>query len=170
MMTESRIIIGADIGLAGALAIFHGDALAEVCDFPCLNDGPARRRSINAPLLANFIYCSHATAAFIEQVGPRPGEGTVSSFAFGRAKGLCEGILAAAGVPVTWITPQQWKRIVGIAPGKDGAKEAARAEAIRRWPDKADWFAKVKDHGRAEAALIAWAGMRLEAIKMREVA
>jgi hypothetical protein len=55
-----------------------------------------------------------------------------------------------------------WKRIVGIPPGKEGAKDAARSEAIRRWPDKAAWFARVKDHGRAEAALIGWAGLQRE--------
>jgi hypothetical protein len=52
-----------------------------------------------------------------------------------------------------------WKRAVGIPPGKDGAKDAARSEAIRRWPQKADLFARVKDDGRAEAALIAVAGI-----------
>jgi hypothetical protein len=98
-----------------------------------------------------------------EAVGPRPGEGAVGAFAFGRAKGLVEGTLATAGIPLTWITSPTWKRIVGIPPGKEGAKDAARSEAIRRWPDKAAWFARVKDHGRAEAALIGWAGLQREA-------
>jgi hypothetical protein len=40
-------------------------------------------------------------------------------------------------------------------------KDAARSEVIRRWPDKAELFARVKDDGRAEAALIALAGIRL---------
>jgi hypothetical protein len=53
--------------------------------------------------------------------------------------------------------------IKGIAPGKAGAKDAARSEAIRRWPDKARLFARVKDDGRAEAALIAVAGVIREA-------
>jgi crossover junction endodeoxyribonuclease RuvC len=132
---------------------------------PCLNDGPAGRRTINAPLLAELIFKIHATAAFIETVGPRPGEGAVGAFAFGRARGAVEGILAAAGTPVTWIAPAQWKRIVGIPPGHDGAKERARSEAIRRWPDKASWFSRVKDHGRAEACLIGVAGLLREGIR-----
>ena len=57
------------------------------------------------------------------------------------------------------MTPPSWKRLVGIAPGKDGAKDAARSEAIRRWPAQAGLFARVKDDGRAEAALIALAGL-----------
>jgi crossover junction endodeoxyribonuclease RuvC len=61
------------------------------------------------------------------------------------------------------LTPPSWKRLVGLPPGRDGAKDAARAEAIRRWPEKAGLFARVKDDGRAEAALIAVAGMKREA-------
>jgi hypothetical protein len=39
------------------------------------------------------------------------------------------------------------------------SKDAARSEAIRRWPDHAAPFARVKDDGRAESALIGIAGM-----------
>jgi hypothetical protein len=39
------------------------------------------------------------------------------------------------------------------------SKDAARSEAIRRWPNHAGLFARVKDDGRAEAALIAVAGL-----------
>jgi len=44
-------------------------------------------------------------------------------------------------------------------PGRAGAKDAARSEAIRRWPTKGALFARVRDDGRAEAALIAVAGL-----------
>ena len=60
-----------------------------------------------------------------------------SAFAFGRCFGLVTGALAALTIPVTLIAPAAWKRTIGIRPGKDGAKDAARSEAIRRWPDKA---------------------------------
>jgi crossover junction endodeoxyribonuclease RuvC len=69
---------------------------------------------------------------------------------------------------VRLLTPAQWKRLVGIPPGKAGAKDAARSEAIRRWPGKADLFARVKNDGRAEAALIGLAGlMKAERVKER---
>jgi crossover junction endodeoxyribonuclease RuvC len=73
--------------------------------------------------------------------------------------GVTEGVLGAAGIPATFLTPPNWKRLVGIPPGKDGAKDAARAEAIRRWPAHASFFSRVKDDGRAEAALIGIAGL-----------
>lgn len=41
--------------------------------------------------------------------------------------------------------------------------EIRNSEAVRRWPAKAGLFARVKDDGRAEAALIALSGMKREA-------
>ena len=156
----SADIIGIDIGVVGAIATMNRDGqLVSVVDMPVLNDSPAGRRAVNAPLLAEIIFKSHAAGAFVEFVGARPGEGAVGAFAFGRSRGVVEGVLGAAGVPVTWITPPSWKRLVGISPGKEGAKDAARAEAIRRWPAHASLFARAKDDGRAEAALIAVAGL-----------
>lgn len=152
--------LGIDIGVSGGIAhLTDTGQLLEVVEIPCLHDGPKKRRTINAPLLASFIYKSHATRAFVEQVGPRPLEGVVGAFAFGDCKGVVRGVLAGAAIPVVWIAPPSWKRLVGIAPGKDGAKDAARAQAIRRWPDMADLFKHKNDDGLAEAALIAIAGL-----------
>jgi len=153
-------ILSIDIGSRGAIAILTPEGqLLEVHDMPVLNDGPAGRRAVNAPLLAEIVFKSHAAEAFIELVGARPGEGAVGAFAFGRSRGVVEGVLAAAGIPAQHIAPAAWKRAVGIKPGKEGAKDAARAEAIRRWPSHASLFARVKDDGRAEAALVGAAGL-----------
>jgi len=153
-------IIGIDIGSKGALALLSPEGeLIAVEDMPILRDGPANRPNVNAPLLAEIVYRWQATQAFVEFVASRPGEGPTGAFAFGRSKGVVEGVCAAAGLPVAFLTPALWKRTVGIAPGSSGAKDAARSEAIRRWPDKAGLFARVKDDGRAESALIAVAGL-----------
>ncbi|WP_292533815.1 hypothetical protein [Methylocystis sp.] len=155
------IVLGIDPGLGGAIALIDAKtgALAEIRDMPCLNDGAKGRRAVNAPLLSDLIWKAHAGHCFVEYVGARPGEGPAGAFSFGRSKGVIEGVCAAAGLPVTFLTPCPWKRAVGIPPGKDGAKNAARGEAIRRWPGKAELFAKKYNHGRAEAALIASAGL-----------
>jgi crossover junction endodeoxyribonuclease RuvC len=152
-------VLGVDIGATGAIALLdeHG-ALTDVWDMPVLRDGAAKRRTINAPLLAEIIYKSHAHRAFVERVGPRPMEGAVGAFAFGDAKGVVRGCLAAAAIPTIFITPVQWKRVVGVPPGKD-MKDMARSNAINRWPAKAELFKRKMDDGRAEAALIALAGL-----------
>ena len=157
-------ILGVDIGASGALALIdEAGELIEVADMPILRDGPSKRPAVNGPLLAEIIGRWRANRAFVEFVGARPGEGAVGAFAFGRSRGVIEGVLAAFSVPAAHIAPAAWKRAVGIPPGRDGAKDAARSEAIRRWPAKAALFARVKDDGRAEAALIALAGMKREA-------
>jgi hypothetical protein len=162
-------VLGVDIGNTGAVALLDEDGellLLEVVDMPVLFDGPKDRPSLNAPLLARIVAEAGAAQAYVEHVGPRPHEGAVGAFAFGRCKGVVEGVLAASGVQVTFMTSPQWKRLVGIAAGKAGAKDAARSEACRRWPSKAGLFARAKDDGRAEACLIAAAGlMRAERVR-----
>jgi hypothetical protein len=154
-------VLGIDIGVTGAVALLSDQGqLIELIEMPCLHDGPKKRRTINAPLLASFVYKSHATRAFVESVGPRPKEGAVGAFAFGDSRGVVRGVLASAAIPLVWITPPQWKRVIGITPGSLGAKDEARAQAIRRWPAQADLFKHKNDDGLAEAALIAIAGLK----------
>ncbi|CAJ0854154.1 hypothetical protein AMST5_00712 [freshwater sediment metagenome] len=157
-------IIGIDIGAKGALALLSpGGELLDVADMPILRDGPAGRPNVNAPLLSAIVANWGVGRVYVEYVGARPKEGPTGAFAFGRSKGVIEGVCAAHSLPVAFLTPPVWKRAVGIPPGKDGAKDAARSEAIRRWPHKAELFARVKDDGRAEACLIACAGLSREA-------
>lgn len=160
------MILGIDIGAAGALALLtdEGD-LVDIADMPILRDGPAGRPTVNAALLADIVRRWSPCRAYIEFVGARPGEGAVGAFAFGRSRGVCEAVLATLGVPAATIAPAAWKRIIGLPPGRDGAKDAARSEALRRWPANAAMFARIKDHGRADAALIAVAGMKREAAR-----
>lgn len=159
----TALVIGTDPGLGGALALLTSDgALVDLDDMPVLQDGAAGRRTINAPLLAARVRAWGAGQAFCELVGPRPGEGAVGAFGFGRSRGIIEGVLGAQGVPVVMLTPAWWKRRVDIGPGAD-RKDEARSKAIARWPAMADRFARKKDDGRAEAALIGVAGLQREA-------
>ena len=51
------LILGIDIGAAGAIAILTREGnLIEVADMPVLQDGPKGRRSVNAPLLASIVF------------------------------------------------------------------------------------------------------------------
>jgi hypothetical protein len=99
-------IVSVDIGAKGAIALLTPNGgLLDAFDMPCLNDGPAGRRNVNGPLLAETIAKSRASRAYIELVGARPGEGAVGAFAFGRARGVVEGVLGALGIPATRIAP-----------------------------------------------------------------
>ncbi len=162
--SRARIVLGVDIGRSGALALLTASGeLVDVAGMPVLEDGPKGRPAVNAPLLSMLLQQWNPTEAFVEFVGARPGEAPSGAFAFGRSRGGVEGVLGAMGVPARMLTPPTWKREVGIKAGKDGAKDAARSEAIRRWPTRADLFAAKGSDGLAEAALIAVAGMAREA-------
>ena len=151
-MTGPTIAI--DIGRSGACALFdHDGRLVDVEDLPTLQDGPACRPTINAPLLAAMIRRWQPAQAVVEHVAARPGEAAPGAFAFGQSRGTIAGVLGAQAVPVRWVTPAWWKRRTGIPPGKD-MKDMARSVAIARWPDRTELFARVRDHDRAEACLI----------------
>ena len=64
--------------------------------------------------------------------------------------GLIRGVLAGAGVPIISVTPAKWKKHFSL----NNDAEKSRALAIRRFPGM-DTLARKKDHGRAEALLIA---------------
>ena len=63
--------------------------------------------------------------------------------------GLIRGVLAGAGVPIISVTPAKWKKHFSL----NSDAEKSRALAIRRFPTAP--LARKKDHGRAEALLMA---------------
>ena len=153
-------IVGIDVGVYGALAFLDTeDARSiEIVDMPVLavKRGKGTKPHVNAVLLAQELRVREVDEAWVEITGARPGQGVTSMFSFGRSTGIAEGVLAGLGVRTTTITPQKWKKALSVPEGKDGAR--ARASALFPWAVAA--FARVKDHGRADAALIALFGAR----------
>ena len=79
-MTALRIVLALDLGVTGAGVIHHDGAPAEFFDMPCLNDGPAGRRSINAPLLAESRFQVTRERGFRRSRGPETGRGSCRRF------------------------------------------------------------------------------------------
>lgn len=149
-------ILGVDPGIHGAVAVLDKTgALVEVLDMPTVEVkvGKAMKQRISPELLANELRgrAEYTTAAYIEAVSASPQMGVSSAFAFGEALGIVKGVLAALHIPVTLVPPAKWKRDMALNQSKDGS----RAKAIALWPAQAGEFKRVKDDGRAEAALIA---------------
>lgn len=141
------VVVGIDPGLTGALAALTGTGdYGESMDMP-----HADGRVVVADVGDFLVSLAEVKMVVIEQVHSMPKQGVVSTFKFGRSYGCIEGIVAALGFPVTEITPQRWKRRMGVT----ADKESARAKAIELWPEARGDFARKKDCGRAEAALIA---------------
>jgi Holliday junction resolvasome RuvABC endonuclease subunit len=149
-------ILGIDPGVVGGWAVLNElGALIAADDLPVAGDGA--QRMIAAPLLAHILSRYQPTTATLERVGSTPGQGVSSSFKFGRAVGVIEGVLGAGGCPVVYVAPATWKKHFRLGP----EKEQARQRAIETWPDRAaELFGRKRDHGRGEAALIALWGLR----------
>ena len=102
-------LIAVDIGRTGAAALFDAvGTLLVVEDLPVLADGPSGRPTINAILFAGLVRRWAPTAAVVEHVSARPGEAPSGAFAFGRSRGVVEGVLGAAGIPARHVTPAWW--------------------------------------------------------------
>lgn len=155
-------IIGVDPGAAGAIAIVQTDGtLVHVFDMPSVevvSGGKAKRRVSPEMLAAELrLYADQGARAVVEQVGAMPGQGVSSMFAFGQAFGIVLGVMAGLAIPTQTVTPAKWKKDLKLNPGKD----ASRAKAAQIWPAQAGEFKRVKDDGKAEAALMAvWSVVR----------
>jgi crossover junction endodeoxyribonuclease RuvC len=155
-------IIGIDPGGHGAIGTFdEARQLRGIVDMPATPEANGRIAT-NAPLLASIIASSHARMVFCELVGARPTDAKVAAFAFGRARGVIEGVCGALSVPIVFLTPATWKRLADIPPGAEN-KDLARTRAIAKWPAFAESFKRKCDIDRAEACLIGWAGLQREA-------
>jgi crossover junction endodeoxyribonuclease RuvC len=118
---------------------------------PICADMPVVDRMVNAVVWSNIIREAQPDVAVIEQVGPMPKQGASSGFRFGMGVGLIRGVLSAHLVPVIQVHSTKWKRFYGL----HADKEASRALAIRLFPEAAPSLTRKKDHGRAEALLLA---------------
>jgi crossover junction endodeoxyribonuclease RuvC len=153
------MIVGIDPGAGGALVWMEEDgSLLAIEDMPgvVVEVGGKRRRRVSAPMLAALLRDIVPTHAYVENVGPMKTDGSAGAFAFGKSAGLIEGVLAGLSIPITLVTPQSWKRASRIPADKG----AARLRAAQLFPGFASEFIRVKDDGRAEAALIALYGVQ----------
>lgn len=162
-MVEGKrvLVIGIDPGLTGAVAILDANGTLEaLADTPTLVLKVQRgtRQAYDVPGMAELLRCyaGQQCHVYIEESQPMPGQGTRSMFTTGYGYGLWIGVLAALQLPYTPIRPGIWKRALAL--GKD--KEASRLRAMQLYPG-ADLRRK-KDHGRAEALLLASYGLRLQ--------
>ena len=154
-----KYLIGIDPGVSGAIAIFTSEGtLLHVFDAPTvqMKVGKAVKRRISPELLVSLLQPYADASAWVEQVSARPGQGVSSMFAFGESYGLVKGVLAGLQIQTNTVTPNAWKKAMQLNAGKD----ASRAKAAQMWPQLCESFARVKDDGRAEAALIAEYGRR----------
>ena len=145
-MAKERAYIGIDPGKTGAMALLTADyALIE--DYP---GDPAQVVEILREWAVNF----EIRLCALEKVGARPGNGSVSMFCFGQNVGNYQGILLALAIPFVMPTPQQWQK--GLVNKKAGPDPKTRSLGTARRLFPYEDLSRKKDHGRADALLLAW--------------
>jgi crossover junction endodeoxyribonuclease RuvC len=113
------------------------------------------KKAVCAATVADIIDAFEPDVALIERVHAMKGQGVSSCFNFGVSYGVVQGVVTAHRIPVHLITPQEWKKHHRLSSDKG----AARGLASRLIPAQADLFSRVRDDGRAEAALLALFGL-----------
>lgn len=150
------IFCGIDPGLGGALAFLDvesGNVSVEDC--PVI-DGEIDTHEI-VEIFKDVLLKEKEIFVTIEKSQPMPKQGVSSVFKYGKGYGEYRGILASLGIPFVETSPQSWKKAFGLLHCE---KEKSILKAKELFPCLANEFKKKKDHGRAEALLLALYGRR----------
>lgn len=115
-----------------------------------------KRRRPSAPLLRAIVQKAEPDFIVMEKVGARPREGVSSTFNFGYAAGVIEGVCVGLGLEVVMVTPQVWKGEL-LFPSK-APKGYSRHIACMVAPSWAWIWEKVRTHNTADAFCIAYWG------------
>lgn len=86
-----------------------------------------------------------------EAASMRRGEGVTSGTKYVGSMYMMKGIAAGLHIPYHEVPAAKWKRDLKLSDDKNKSRQMA----IQLWPAKAHLFRYVKDHNKAEAALIA---------------
>ena len=149
----TTIHVGIDPGVHGAVCVLteHGPTFF---DTPTVTTKGTRQEYLT-PQMARILapYRDREDVkAVLEKGIAMPRQASTTTYLMGRGGGLWEGILAAYSIPFDLVPPSAWKKSMGLT-GQD--KDASRALASQLFPAQSQWFARKKDDGRAEAALLA---------------
>lgn len=166
------IILGVDPGLTGAIAAvnWRGEFL-DLADMPTVaraTSDAVVRNEVDPRALAVILrdwsarhaWAPETVVAFLERVNAMPSVpgkdgkrrtlGAATGFSLGDSFGAIRGVIAARFISVEYVYPQTWKRAYQL---KGPDKDLARATALKFYPSAP--LDRKKDHGRAEALLIA---------------
>jgi crossover junction endodeoxyribonuclease RuvC len=149
---SNSIWLGLDPGLSGAIVAILPDGI-EFHDMPVLT--VKGKQTLDYAGLAHILrrYPSRGEVmAAIELVGAMPGQGVSSMFKFGQCYGAVLATMASLQIPYQTVTPPVWKRTYRLVGCE---KDESRARALELFPAAVEHLKRKKDHGRADALLLA---------------
>lgn len=141
------LYLGIDPGFSGAWGMIDHHGKYHSCG-DMLNNGKH--------ILSRYVHAEISQAidrqdmqGVIESVHSMPGQGVSSSFKFGMAFGMAIAIMERINCPWQLVTPQKWKKEMGLTSDKNESLAMAR----ELWPTAP--LARKMDNGRAESLLLA---------------
>jgi len=149
VLTDLPFCIAAiDPGLTGAVAVYfpHEPNRITVEDMPVCNG------ETDATTLARHLEDFRPNLLVIEVQHAMPKQGLSSTFRTGDNYGAVRGVVAALKIETHFVRARDWQRHFKIAKAD---KEVSRSIALRLFTLAPFYFQRKKDHGRAEAALMA---------------
>ena len=175
----NRIVIGIDPGLDGAfVSIDHSTQAVEFFDMPTfqVTVGGKNRRQLDTPSIVAWLRGKMQGADEVcvvmekQQAMPArrgkpcpkckqsPSQGVVSTGTTMLNYGILLGIVAALEIPLELVAGRSWK--AAMMKDMPSDKSASIVKAAQLVPSVADQLKRKKDHGRADALLIAIYGIR----------
>lgn len=168
---NAELFLAIDPGLTGAFCLmdWRSERIVAVEDLPVMQD--AKTKWIDSDtLLGRWLELREGreTTAIIERVHAMPKNGSVAAFSQGCTFGALLATLQMARVRIEFVSPRTWKSQLGLVSREKLSdierKRRAIAKARLLYPSAP--LSRAKDHGRAEAILIAhwrmkpleWAG------------
>lgn len=155
----TNLIAGIDPDGFGAIAMVDRETgeLIDVLDMPQL-EGSAGGRLIDLNALALVLdaWADRLGEVYVEQAWARPTDPSSFAFRVGHNYGGVCGVIRAHFIRLHVVSPQRWKKAMRVTSDKD----RSRVAAADLWPRQGERFKFKKNHGRAEASLIAAYGRR----------
>jgi crossover junction endodeoxyribonuclease RuvC len=146
------VILGIDPGVTGALAFLRPSNRVETFPMPVFK--AKHGHELDEAALSRMLDARSRDIEFalLERQWARPTDGGPQAFKLGCNFGALRMLLASNFIPYRMVTPQAWKRAMGLL---NEGKDASRAAATKAFPQDAEQWRLKRAEGRAEAALLA---------------
>lgn len=158
------IVVGIDVGFSGAIAAI-GDEGNQVIDMPVIetlkkskSGTKSTKHELDGVGVKMAILRMNPSHIFIEKAQTMPGQGVASSGRYMDGYGVIKGICIGLGLPYTLVHPRTWKKLIMHDMGKEKGESIVRAKQLFPLVD----LPLKKDHGKADALLIAEYGRRMQ--------
>jgi hypothetical protein len=114
MADKFDLVIAVDPGVSGGISLIFKNGKVQAYPIPVQQTivNKKKKKVYDLTAIVDLLkpYVSKKVLFIQERVASRPGEGSVSSFGFGKSAGLTVGMAVALGFEVVEISPATWKK------------------------------------------------------------